>query len=163
MEQKKEIPYYFEPKKVGEDLTEVALELLNVENQQVESRWYHSQFETDLFIWSDKAGKIIKQQITFFGQVVEWNFYEGLRTGVILEDEVASIGVKPSEVIHFDQLPSKSTVKMAVEIVEHIKNIKPDLRSVVILNFNTVKKLISKPGPGATGFMNRLRALFNKK
>ena len=162
MDTKKETPYYFEPKKVGEDLSEVALELLNVENYQVESRWFHSQFETDLFIWSDQKGVIIKQQLSFYGQVVEWNAFEGTRTGVILEDEVGASGIKPSEVVQFDASASDTTINMAIEIISNITKIKEPLKDKIITNFKHKKPHHINIVKETKGAFAKLRTLFKK-
>lgn len=114
-------PYYLDPRKVGEALREVALELINVEDQEVQSRWFHSEFETDLFIWSDLSERIIKQQISFYGQIVEWNFVDGTRTGYVVEDEAGAQDIKASETVHFDKDRQIATVNMAIQILEHVK------------------------------------------
>ena len=47
--------------------------------QNVGSHWYHSDQDADIYIWLDEVGNVIKQQVNFVGQVVEWNIVEVLK------------------------------------------------------------------------------------
>ncbi len=143
MEARQSSLYFFDPKKVGEDLSEVALELISVEDQEIQSRWFHGQSDTDLFIWSDLNGRVIKQQISFYGQVVEWNFVDGVRTGYIVEDEVESQAINASETVHFDKEPQATTVEMAVQIIEHVY-MDEVLKQSLLANFQETAKTTKK-------------------
>ena len=118
---------FFNSKTIGKTLLEVAVDLIHTNHEDIVSRWYHSAHATDLFTWVDKGQNLIKQQLCFNGQVVEWNCLEGLRTGVIIEADLEeSTGtrddekIQKSESIKFDTVPHSRTVGMALEIINHI-------------------------------------------
>ena len=127
---------FFNAQDIGESLEEVAVDVIKKESQNVTSRWLHSAKEADLFIWLDERENIIKQQISFCGQVVEWNILEGVKTGVVLEDENHSGGVEGSEIVRFDEDPQLASVKQAVEVLRHVLALTEEDRKLLLANFN---------------------------
>ncbi|OFZ18135.1 MAG: hypothetical protein A2Z20_06225 [Bdellovibrionales bacterium RBG_16_40_8] len=124
----------FNAKEIGLSLKEVAVEVIKSESSEIESRWFHSKKDADLFIWKDKNKNIIKQQVTFFGQLIEWNIAEGLRTGLLIEDEISQkMGSSP--LIKFDVKPQKPAVDQGVDIVEHVPGLSNDEKIRIIENF----------------------------
>jgi hypothetical protein len=139
---------FFSGRSIGRGLREIAVDFVKTHDEDLVSRWYQGP-STDLYTWSDRKNNIIKQQLNFNGQIVEWNCLEGLKTGVIVEtdlslpDEAAvaqgagglaastqervqasSHGSSPakgriSENIQFDRLPEKVTVGQALEILKY--------------------------------------------
>lgn len=127
-------PHFFDPAGLGESLREVATDVINAGETEIIHRWFHSPKDADLFIWLDKGQNIIKQQITFYGQVVEWNIIEGVRTGVIVEDENRA-AVKASDVIRFDARAQKAPIDQALDLLRHIATLNDLERHVLIKNF----------------------------
>jgi hypothetical protein len=118
---------FFNGKNIGKNLKEMAVDMVKTDTEDVVSRWYHAP-STDLFTWTDRQHNIIKQQLHFNGQVVEWNCLEGVKTGLMIE---ADLGLKAtynaegkmekeriSETIKFDALPMNACVDLALEILE---------------------------------------------
>ncbi len=104
----------FDPIEVGLGVKEVASELIYAnQNSKDVVRWFHGANDVDLYIWSNDAKRVIKQQLTYFGMVLEWNIVEGLKTGQIDPDSRTGShrGQKSSELIQFD-------VKPVFEVVE---------------------------------------------
>lgn len=132
-------PRFFNPEKIGESLKEVSSDLLQTEAQNIIGRWFHSADEIDLFIWMDESKKIVKQQLSFFGQVVEWNIIEGTKTGVVIEEEerVDEVGarVKASEVIRFDDRPQVQPLGLAMDVIQNTKALSFEEQQEVIGNF----------------------------
>ena len=64
-------PIFFSGKTIGKSLKEVAVDFIETDSQNVVSRWYHGTQSTDLFTWVDREHNIIKQQLSFNGQIVE--------------------------------------------------------------------------------------------
>lgn len=108
----------FNARELGESLKEVAFELIQSEGLDIESRWYHGSKDVDLFIWKDSNKKIIRQQMTFYGQLVEWSAHEGLRTGYIIEDETSQM-MSGSPLIHYDPAPQRQTLDQGLDILGH--------------------------------------------
>ncbi len=121
----KKVPRLFDPRALGESLKEVAVDYIETEDSNLQSRWFQSDRDADLFIWTDvnrkkvkSSQEIIKYQLSFFGQVVEWSIFDGVRTGVIIENEIQ--GENPSEVIEFDQQPQKGSLEQATRLLEFV-------------------------------------------
>jgi hypothetical protein len=128
-------PRFFNAQELGHSLKEVATDLINTTHQEVVSRWFHSNKDADLYIWLDKGENILKQQLSFYGQIVEWNLIEGVKTGLIIEDENRNSGVSPSEVVQFDSRPQRPPLEQAVELLKHMTALKEDERRELVANF----------------------------
>jgi len=133
-QEKRSIPSFFDPKAVGQELKEVAVDYLEVDTQKVTSRWFHGNHDADLFVWSDEKSNVIKQQISFCGNVVEWNVLDGLKTGVVVEEEMGGHQQKASEKILFDLKPQKASVKIALEMLKYICEIDEVKKQKLIQN-----------------------------
>lgn len=131
----------FDAKEVGRSLTEVAVDIVKNEDKEVESRWFHSSKDADFFIWKDHNKNIIKQQLSFCGQLMEWNIIEGIRTGYIIEDasekaaESVSKKVKSSALIRYDAKLQRQTAEQCIDIVGHIPGLKDQDKIQIINNF----------------------------
>lgn len=128
-------PHFFDPAVLGESLKEVATDIINTGDAEVIHRWFHSNKDADFFVWQDKNHNVIKQQITFYGQVVEWNIVEGLKTGLIVEDETRS-AIKASDIIRFDPTVQKAPVDQAMNLLRHITALNDLERHVFTKNFS---------------------------
>ncbi len=122
------IPIHFDPRTLGESLKEIAIDYIETEDSNLQSRWFQSDSDADLFIWTDVNQKklssdseVIKYQLSFFGQVVEWSIFDGVRTGVIIENEIH--GENPSEVIEFDQHPQLGSVEQATRLLGFVSEL----------------------------------------
>lgn len=130
------LPAFYNPKEMGRSLKEVATDIIQTESQGVVSRWLHSQHDIDLFIWQDEQHNIIKQQLSFHGQIAEWNLIEGIRTGVIYEDETQGGPAGPSaELIRYDEDLQKGTILQALELIRFIEALPEAEREQLIENF----------------------------
>ncbi len=169
-------PRFFNAEELGKSLKEVATDVIATSgNQKVISRWFHSSKDADLFIWLDNHQNIIKQQLTFFGQVVEWNVIEGVKTGLIVEDETPS-NIKSSEIVQFDQTPQKAPLEQARALLKFIGSLKDDERNSLVTNFTGIGRvtaidpqefvdrfgafLAQRPSAQKTGFWARLKRFF---
>ena len=132
-----DFPRTFEPGRAGKSLREMGRDYLKVESRDVTSRWYHGVEDVDLFIWTDEHDQVIKQQLSFCGQVVEWNVLDGIKTGVEIEEEltVENPELNASKTIRFDRKPQRDAVIVAVEVVENTDVMDLGLRRVLLSNF----------------------------
>lgn len=128
-------PRFFNAQELGDSLKEVATDLLSTTHQEVVSRWFHSTKDADLYIWLDKSQNILKQQLSFYGQVVEWNIIEGVKTGLIIEDENRGSGMRASEIVQFDSHPQKPPLDQAIELLTHMTALNEDERRELVANF----------------------------
>lgn len=127
-------PKYFNPQELGNSLKEVATDVIQSSGQEVVSRWFHSTKDADLFIWSDRQRNILKQQLSYYGQVVEWNIVEGVKTGFVIEQENDQ-RVSGSEILRFDVKPQTATIEQALRLLECITALPDDERKVLMGNF----------------------------
>lgn len=127
-------PRFFNPQDLGNSLKEVSVDVIHAPRQDITSRWFHSNKDADLFIWLDSQQNIVKQQLSYYGQVVEWNVVEGIKTGHIVVDE-ARPRDQGSEIVHFDPNPLNATVDQARALLQHITALKEHERSALVQNF----------------------------
>ena len=137
------IPPFFNPRSVGEALKEVDVRFLPNEKINLTSRWFHGPQDADIFIWTDEKDRVVKQQIGFCGQVVEWNVVEGLRTGLIVEKEAGSHNLPASEIIQYDNSAQKPAIQMAIELVLHVTALEGSLRQEVLGHLERPESLAS--------------------
>lgn len=138
---KKENIRFFNAKNLGGTLQEVAVDILKCNGQDIESRWFHSKNDADLFIWNDYRKNILKQQVIYYGQVIEWNLIEGLRTGVLIEDE-NSQQMGSSPLIQYDLTPQRHAVTQSVELIGCIPGLSNEVKTQIIYNFTQATRLV---------------------
>lgn len=132
------LPLMFDPESIGSSLKEVSNELIETQMQDVVNKWYHSPQDTDLLLWYDEKANVIKQQLSFFGQVVEWNVVDGVRTGYVVDGEDKKIN-------YDDELQGPSIYK-ALLVIENTGDISEEERLALIYNFKNSPQ-ISKMDP----------------
>ena len=137
-------PRYFSAEDLGQSLREVASEMIKTSRRDVLSRWFHSAKDADLFIWSDLKHNIIKQQLSFYGQVVEWNVIEGVKTGHVVVEEGRGL-TRGSEFLNFDQSPQIQAIEQAVLLLRHVPELKNSERDQLAANFRCLKASQNMP------------------
>jgi hypothetical protein len=140
----KPFPKFFNPEDLGQSLKEVAMEMIKTSRRDVVNRWFHSNKDADLFIWSDLKGNILKQQLTYYGQIIEWNIIEGVKTGhtVFVEGRSQEQG---SEFISFDEKPQKTSIEQAVKLLSFITALQEVERQTLGDNFLKVGQSQNMP------------------
>lgn len=127
-------PRFFNAQELGKSLKEVATDYVATDGHQVVSRWFHSSQDADLYIWQDTKRNVIKQQLSFYGQVVEWNVLEGVKTGVVVEFEDEG-RASSSEIVRFDREAQGRPVSQAVELLRHVPALSDSDREALTANF----------------------------
>ncbi|MCB0350459.1 MAG: hypothetical protein KDD38_04705 [Bdellovibrionales bacterium] len=125
--------HLFDARELGLSLKEVATDIIKKEDKEIQSHWYHSSKDADLFIWKDHKNNIIKQQISFYGQLMEWNIIEGVRTGLVIEDETTKLN--GSALIRYDGELQKQTAQQGIDIVGHVPGLNAQDKIDIISNF----------------------------
>ena len=140
-------PRFFSAADLGKSFREVAVDVIRTEHQDIENRWYHSAKDADLFVWVDSEKNIIKQQLSFYGQVIEWNVIEGVRTGCVLEheDDDNTLKRRSSDVIQFDRHPQFSSLKQALDLLKNITVLKDEERQCLMENFSATQTASPQP------------------
>ncbi len=167
-------PTFFEPSRAGKSLKEVGVDYLKVESKNITSRWFHSNHDVDLFLWLDEHSQVIKQQVSFCGQIVEWNVLDGLKTGVVIEEEMSykdsENKIDQSEIIRFDQKPQKQAIHLAVEVIENVELLEEFIKNHLLVNFGSKSVMLnarkSKKTPSlvaSPSIWSRILTYFSKK
>jgi hypothetical protein len=155
---------------LGRSLKQMPTKTFKAGVQDVTTNWYHSDRDVDLYIWKDERANIIKQQLQFHGQIVEWNIIEGTRTGLVVEngtDTETDGETKPP--VRFDRVRQSYTVEQVVDILRAIQEIADTERASLIKNFaespnfgdlrpDQVLSLYGRPN----NIRNRLMAWFDR-
>lgn len=169
------LPAVFDAETLGSSFEEVAVDVLRAEKTEFLSRWFRAKRgEADLTIWIDGDKRIVKHQLSFFGQVVEWNPIHGTRTGLIVEQEVEGASAEQAaEIIHFDKRVQDHAVAQAMDVLKYVKQLGEAERDVLVYNLRESPKLHARARERAMaawaprgeeivsdrrpGFWNRLR------
>lgn len=140
-ESERPVPLLFDAEQVGRSLREVGVDVIDSDGVTVLSRWFHSTRDVDLLIWTDEKKNIIKHQLSFFGQVVEWNIFDGLKTGVIVEEEAGNdADGETNELIQFDSEPQVRAVHQALSLLEYVAELSTSDRESMRSNVLTRAK-----------------------
>ncbi len=134
-ENERKIPLFFNSEEMGRSLREVGIDVIESGPSQIVSRWYHSPYDVDLFIWSDESQNVVKFQVNFIGQVVEWNLLDGTKTGCIVEEELKAASgdskAEIAELVRFDTETEKNAVARAVSLLGHAVALLTEERSAL--------------------------------
>lgn len=109
----------FDPVTLGESLRSISSDVLKTESHDLVSQWYQSRYDLNLFIWKDENGTIIRQQLSFFGLVADWNIIEGVKTGAVVDGDRPD-AVDASTVIKLDAKPNPIILEQAREITSRV-------------------------------------------
>ncbi len=126
---------FFDPVRLGQSLFEV-FENVSDDDNKIIVQWYHSALDVDVLVWKNQAGSIVKQQVIFFGQVVEWSANDGLSTGIIVQVETNTNNEEDDElVIIRDYHVHPITFKNCFEILRNCLVISEFERQLLTSNF----------------------------
>ena len=156
-------PKYFDAETLGTSLRQLAVDVVKGESTDFMSRWFRSSHaDADLVIWTDSEKRIIKHQLCFFGQVVEWNPISGTRTGLVIEEEVMATEDDPAaeiaakrpepvdrdgadreiaETIRFDKQAQGNVIKQAIQLLGFVPELSENDRSMLIYHLRESPKL----------------------
>lgn len=156
----------FDLHSVAASFQEVAVDVVQGESTEFMSRWFKAaKGDADLSIWVDGEKRIVKHQLSIYGQVVEWTPIHGTRTGVIVEHET------DAETILFDKKIDRASIEQAILLVASVTALSEAERSTLSFNFRESPKLHKKAreraikawAPQAEEFLSDRRPGFWKK
>jgi hypothetical protein len=103
---------------LAKSLKLTSIDVIKTSSMDIESHWFRSNGPADLYFWKAK-NKIVKHQISLFNQVVEWNEYDGVKTGYVNDD----IDGGRAEVICFDQNVNQRVVAQAIDFLLKVEEL----------------------------------------
>jgi hypothetical protein len=140
-----EVPVFFNAKEIGLSFKKMTVDTIQTTSQEVTSTWFHSDCDAELYLFKDKNTNIIKQQLFFCGQIVEWNIVEGLKTGAVFETE-KFMGAQIQEDLVMDEDPVKLSIIQAKDIVSFVDKLVIVEKDEILLNYVEAPKLsLMKP------------------
>lgn len=95
----------------------VAIDTVRTSQTHVQAEWYHSENALDLFLWHDPQNKLIKFQLGWLGQIVEWNPLDGLKTAMVIEEEWSTPKSLIRETLRYDEVPQAELINQALRVV----------------------------------------------
>lgn len=149
---------FLDPVQQGATLTEKAVDVHVVDGEDIVARWFHSPLESDLMIWFDASGAVVRFQLNAGGQILDWTSHEGLQTGLIVELEVVS-QQDVAETIRFDLDVNSGTVQTARLVFANCLSLKPDVRAFALTCLNSVseKNRVPRINASRTRFWGRFK------
>lgn len=134
----KKIPrMHFDMEVLAKSLRLASIDVIKASKTDIESQWYRSSGPVDLFFWKAK-GRLVKHQMNLYGQVIEWNEFDGIKTGYIREEELREgEGV---EVISFDKDPNEIVLSQAAEFLSKVESIDPPILEEIVSHYRSFDK-----------------------
>lgn len=92
------------------------------DDKGIRTVWHQGRLRTELLSWEDRKGKVVRQEMCFFGMVTEYRQGKPLRTGHLpAEDSTTSSGGRPmSHLVKMDPTPSHQTLDYASHLLKHV-------------------------------------------
>jgi len=87
--------------------------------QGVRTLWHRGQMQSELLTWEHRDGRIVKQELSFLGLVVEYRDNAALRTGHVPELEAQSVGGgQAGHAVELDEQPNGQTLEHASHLLK---------------------------------------------
>lgn len=116
---------FFDLKTLAKTLRLSSIDVIKTSSTEIESRWFRTSGPADLYYWKSKD-KIVKHQVTLFNQVVEWNEFDGVKTGFLSEDSAGG------EHICFDKELNREVLVQVREFLSHTEQLESDILERII-------------------------------
>ena len=104
---------FIDPLHISHSLREIAVKDAPDAYGEGISLWYHGDLNTDLYLWLDAGGKILRALLTWNGVFWEWSGEEGSQTGALVHDQDGKSDLT------YDPMPQHKTVYQARKILEN--------------------------------------------
>ena len=131
---------HFDLRALAKSLKLTSIDVIKTSNMDIESHWFQSLGPADLYFWKAED-RIVKQQISFFDQVIEWNEFDGVKTGFVNDDPENETG----DVICFDQFVNDQVVGQAIEFLSNTEHVEPKVLSELISHYRFYNRWQKSP------------------
>lgn len=125
---------YFHSTTVAKVFQEVAVDSVKTSSGMLLSRWYQAGQIASLNLWTTPDGVVVRQKLELLGQLVIWDKDNGIRTGLLVDNEVSG------ETAEFDPGINMYSLKWAHEIVTLAEAIPESFKKQIIKNWSVSKK-----------------------
>ncbi len=108
--------FIYSPEAMVKGFARVSSDMVKTPSTELVVKWYRASY-VDLQVWVDKnQDKVIRQQFSFLGLIVEWNHIQGLKTGYVLDKPEGSSQAKAIQVV-YDKSYEPESVRQAIEVL----------------------------------------------
>ena len=121
---------HYDLNSLAKGLKLTSIDVIKTSNMDIESHWFRSTGPADLYFWKAKD-KIVKHQVSLFNQVVEWNEYDGVKTGYVNDDLYGD----QAEVVCFDEIVNPRVVKQAIDFLSNVNEVDEKVLKQLIANY----------------------------
>jgi hypothetical protein len=90
--------------------------------QGLRTIWHRGRQRVEMLTWENDKKELVKQELTVFGQWVEFRLGSGIRTGSSRSSEAGPQGIAGGQVTTPDAAPSVRTLEYASHLLRHIKD-----------------------------------------
>ncbi|MEM7646935.1 MAG: hypothetical protein AAF203_08505 [Pseudomonadota bacterium] len=140
-------------KSLASNLKLASIDVIKTSNMDIESHWFRSVGPADLYFWKAKD-RIVKHQISLFDQVVEWNEYDGVKTGYVNDE------IEASDTICFDEDVNTEVIEKAIEFLGHARQLEAQVVKELIQHYRFYNRWQNR---GVFRFLRRIFKLFGQK
>jgi len=131
---------------LAKSLKLASVDMIRTPKSEIESHWYRSDGPADLFYWV-RGGRLVKHQLNLYGQIVEWNEYDGIKTGYVQEENFQD-GDDVTEMVCFDRQPNPFVTQKAVEFLDQAQAIDKVTRDAIEVHYRSFFRWDRLPGTG---------------
>ena len=108
--------FIYDPEVMVKGFARVSSDIVKTPSTELVVKWYRASY-VDLQVWIDKnQNKVIRQQFSFLGLIVEWNHIQGLKTGYVLDKPEGESEQKAIKIV-YDKVYEPSSVEQAIEVL----------------------------------------------
>lgn len=107
-----------------------SIDIIKTSRMDIESHWFKSIGPADLYFWKSES-KLIKHQLTLYDQVIEWNEFDGVKTGYFSEERDGD----QSQIICFDESINLQIIEQAMAFLAQVRAIEPNLLEQIVQNY----------------------------
>jgi len=113
--------FIYSPEFMVKGFARVSSDIVKTASADLVVKWYRASY-IDLQVWLDKEqNKVIRQQFSFLGLVVEWNHIQGLKTGYV-EDQPENSKKGTTVSVVYDKKFEPESIKQAIEVLTLAKD-----------------------------------------
>ncbi len=152
---KQQKTYHLDLDSLARNLKLTSIDVIKTTNMDIESHWFRSIGPVDLYYWKAQD-KIVKHQLSLFDQVIEWNEYDGVKTGYFADEREED----KSQIICFDEDINSQVILQAVDFLNRVETIDRKLIDQFISNYRFYNRW--KSGDLARPFRQFFRRIIKK-
>lgn len=115
-------------KSMAQKVRFVSFDVIQFQDKEMRSHWYKHE-SLDLYYFEKINHDLVKIHVNIFGQIVEWNAYDGVRTGVLIEEDRSG---ETFEVLQYDARPNSNAIQQSLLVLENAFQIESKAREKMI-------------------------------